>query len=520
MEKARPEFEEMPLELPVSDAALQRTTIPVDTLAPQSEIIDGESNALVAAQDTGLAAWKGFSGGILFNTILAGEKSLLRNLLLLPVVSNYYVAFPLTFGVFQEYLHSHTTFGQNAMTAWIGVLAGGLPYLGAPLMTYLCRKYNFPLRYYLLIGWSFCIIGLVSGAFCKSLPTLIITQGACYGIGISILDVPTLLILNTWFLERRGLAYGILFATTDLVGFILCYIANALLSRHGFKTTLLVFAALIFVIPGAGIWLFVERVSNLNSTSGHSSDYQADLPQAPPPKDPCGNELVIKAIVYYRHPFFYILSVSNIFQAFAFYIPFIYLPSYAVDLGCTSTQATTVLAVANLAQVIGELCFGKISDIIPIRGLCVLGSSLGASLATLLLWGFARSYSTLIIFGIVYGAFASGLIALWARIGMFFGEEDAQSVYSVMSLGRGIGNVASGPISAALISSSNQARVINRAAYGLGKYQPIIFFVGSCTAFSAVLAALGYISLEVEDRIQRKKEISNVMADVPQVLRL
>jgi MFS family permease len=512
MENTKPEFDGTPSH--VSNAALRPTTGPADTLSPQAEIVDGDSNALLAARDTGLAAWKALSGGILFNTILAGEKFLLRHLFLLPVVSNYYVAFPLTFGVFQEYLHSHVTFGQNAMTAWIGVLAGGLPYLGAPLMTYLCQKYSFPLRYYLLLGWSFCIVGLVSGAFCKSLPTLVITQGICYGIGISILDVPTLLILNTWFLERRGLAYGILFAMTDLVGFILCYIANALLSRYGFKTTLLVFAAIIFVVPGAGIWLFIERVSNLNHISGLSSDYQGDLPQAPLPKEHCGNELVIKAIVYYRHPFFYILSFSNLFQALAFYIPFIYLPSYAVDLGCTNTQATTVLAVANLAQVIGELCFGKISDMIPIRGLCVLGSSLGASLATLLLWGFARSLPQLIVFAIFYGAFASGLIALWARIGMFFGEEDAQRVYSVMSLGRGIGNVASGSISAAIVGSSGRARVVNRAAYGLGKYQPIILLVGSCTAFSAVLAALGYFSLEVEDRVQRKKEVSNVVADV------
>jgi MFS family permease len=399
------------------------------------------------------------------------------------------------------------------MTAWIGVLSGGLVYLGAPMMTYVCQIYSVPLRYYLLVGWFISVAGLVAGAFCKSLVTLVITQGLCYGIGICIIEVPTLLVLNSWFVERRGLAYGILFAMTDLFGCTFCYIANSVLSRHGFKITLLVFAAVIFIIPGAGICLLTERVAT--STSQRLSNYQDDLPQAPIPEQNCGTKLeATKSVIYYRRPFFYLLSLANLFQAFAFYLPFIFLPSFTVDLGYTTTQATTVLALANLAQVIGEFCFGKMSDLIPVRGLCVLGSSLGASMATLLLWGFARSYAQLIVFAIVYGMFASGLIALWARIGMFFGERDAQKIYSVMSFGRGIGNVASGSIGAALLRPLGTVREVNRAAYGLSKYQSIILFIGACTALSSILGALGFFALEIEDRTQQKIEADVAVADI------
>jgi len=402
------------------------------------------------------------------------------------------------------------------MTAWIGVLSGGLVYLGAPMMTYVCQRYSIPLRYYLLLGWLMCVVGLVAAAFCKSLVTLVITQGLCYGIGICIMDVPTLLVLNSWFVERRGLAYGTLFAMTDLLGCAFCYIANALLSRHGFKITLLVFAAIVFVIPGAGIWLLTERVAR--STSEPSSCNQKDLPQAPISEPNCGTSLgAVKSVIYYRRPIFYFLAIANLSQAFAFYLPFIYLPSYTVDLGHTTTQATTVLAIANLAQVIGEVCFGKLSDLMPLRGQCVFGSSLGASLATFLLWGFARSYGELIGFAVMYGMFGSGLIALWARIGMFFGERDAQNIYSVMSFGRGIGNIASGPISAALLRPLGAPREVNRAAYGLSKYQPVILFVGSCTAFSAILAALGFVALEIEARKQQRRESVAAVADVPEV---
>jgi len=172
-----------------------------------------------------------------------------------------------------------------------------------------------------------------------------------------------------------------------------------------------------------------------------------------------------------------------------------------------------VLAVANLAQVIGEFFFGKVSDLVKVRGLCVLTSSLGASLATFLLWGLARSYAQLIVFAIVYGAFASGLISLWARIGTFFGEKDAQKIYSVMSFGRGIGNIGSGPISAALLSPKNALKVVDRTAYGLGKYQSVVLFVGACMSVSAMLAAIGFVAVAMEERTQRKKEERAAEAD-------
>jgi MFS family permease len=76
-----------------------------------------------------------------------------------------------------------------------------------------------------------------------------------------------------------------------------------------------------------------------------------------------------------------------------------------------------VLAIANLAQIIGEVGFGKLSDKVPFQGLCVLASSLVAAIATLTLWGLSHTLIQLIFFGIVFGAFASGFISLWARIG-------------------------------------------------------------------------------------------------------
>jgi hypothetical protein len=75
---------------------------------------------------------------------------------------------------------------------------------------------------------------MVAAAFCNSLLALVCTQGLLYGIGCFILDVPVLLILNTWFIRRRGLAYGITFAAMDVFGFGFSFLAQALLRKYGF----------------------------------------------------------------------------------------------------------------------------------------------------------------------------------------------------------------------------------------------------------------------------------------------
>lgn len=56
-----------------------------------------------------------------------------------------------------------------------------------------------------------------------------------YGVGLFIIDIPGLLIVNTWFLERRGLAYGLMFGATDLFGSALTFLAQALLQKYGLK---------------------------------------------------------------------------------------------------------------------------------------------------------------------------------------------------------------------------------------------------------------------------------------------
>jgi hypothetical protein len=59
-------------------------------------------------------------------------------------------------------------------------------------------------------GWLLCILALISSSFATQVSHLIITQGFLYGFGFLIMYYPLLNMMNEWFIQRRGLAYGIL----------------------------------------------------------------------------------------------------------------------------------------------------------------------------------------------------------------------------------------------------------------------------------------------------------------------
>ena len=54
--------------------------------------------------------------------------------------------------------------------------------------------------------------GLVAASFSESVTHLIVTQGVVYAFGGSVVYYPTLVWLDEWFVQKKGLAYGIMWA--------------------------------------------------------------------------------------------------------------------------------------------------------------------------------------------------------------------------------------------------------------------------------------------------------------------
>ncbi|RSL59720.1 hypothetical protein CEP54_007163 [Fusarium duplospermum] len=184
-----------------------------------------------------------------------------------------------------------------------------------------------------------------------------------------------------------------------------------------------------------------------------------------------------------KKPLFWVFAISNLIQGFGYYIPALYLPTYASLIRISGTLGALILAAENLAIVISQLIFGFILDRTNNMLLLIFISSFVSAAVSFTLWGFAHSFVTLLTFALLFGLFAGAFPVLWAKFGSVISEDPAQ-IYSLMAFGKGIGNLATGPVTAKLLT-----RPVS-SGYGIGKFEPVIIFLGSM--FCSSLAIFGW----------------------------
>jgi MFS family permease len=313
-----------------------------------------------------------------------------------------------------------------------------------------------------------CLAGLAAGSFATTLAGLIFTQGIMYGVGFLIFYYPIMSFVNEFWVERRGMAFGILCASTGVSGIAMPFVIGAMLNKYGYPTTLRAIAIGLAVLTGPMIPLLKGRLPPSEQNTAGRTDWS------------CLNK-----------PLFWVYCISNVIQGLGYFFPPLYLPSFATSIGLSSTQGGLLLALLSVSQVLGQLSFGYLSDHRLPLNLLVIISTLISALASLALWDLARSLAVLILFSFIYGFFGAGYVAMWARMGSAVSDEPtaALATFSLFCFGKGVGNVVAGPISAGLIQPVTVVE-----SYGVMKYKAVILFTGACMLCSAFSVAAWYVT--------------------------
>lgn len=143
----------------------------------------------------------------------------------------------------------------------------GIMYLGAPFSFALLQRFPLHRRHCALVGLVIMIIGLVAASFATRVSHLILTQGVLYAIGGSMLYTPTIIFLKEWFIARKGLAFGVMWAGTGnrlpirlesrpcliSLGFsrvCIPFLMNWGLNEYSFSTMLCVWSMVLFLLVG------------------------------------------------------------------------------------------------------------------------------------------------------------------------------------------------------------------------------------------------------------------------------
>jgi MFS family permease len=181
------------------------------------------------------------------------------------------------------------------------------------------------------------------------------------------------------------------------------------------------------------------------------------------------------------------LQLCNIFEGLGFFLPAIYLPSYAQSLNLPPIAGTVLLATLNIFSVLGSIGMGFLCDHLQVTTVISI-SSLGATLSVFLLWGFATKLPLLITFAATYGFFAGGFSAIWSgmmkEVQRVSKDAKIGTLMGLFAAGRGIGAVLSGPVSEALLRSGHFGGSGEQARFGYQtKYGVLIVFTGVSVVF-------------------------------------
>ncbi|KXH37214.1 major facilitator superfamily transporter [Colletotrichum nymphaeae SA-01] len=384
--------------------------------------------------------------------------------------------FPFAFGVFQNYYSTNPPFAGQPNIAVIGTCAMGIMYLGGPIQTALLRLYPRQTRYAPIAGLLIMCVALATSSFSTTVTHLVVTQGILYAIGGGITYMPCIVYIDQWFVRRKGFAYGIMWSGTGLAGVLLPLLMEYLLGTLGFRTTLRLWSGLLFALTAPLAFFIKPRVPVSSTTTTTSSS--ADATHA----RPFNNMRFLLSRPFLLH------QAANTIEALGFFLPGIYLPSYAQStLGASPYAAALTILLINVASVVGCVAMGTLVDRWSAPS-CLALASAGATVGTFLLWGLSLNLGVLYLFCVVYGLFAGAYTSAWPGIMKTVTEHervrgrgvDPIMVFGMLAAGRGVGNVISGPLSGVLVQGKPWA---GEAGFGYGSgYGTLIVFTG-VTAF-------------------------------------
>ncbi|KAH8801393.1 putative MFS monocarboxylate transporter [Xylogone sp. PMI_703] len=374
--------------------------------------------------------------------------------------------FPFAFGLFQEYYSRHELFSGNDISsiAAIGTTSTGLMYCTSPFVYGLLRRFPNHRKACCVTGFIILLSSLVGASFASTIPQLLATQGVLYAIGGSLQYFPTYLYLNDWFIQRRGTAYGVFIAGGGAAGVVIPFVMEWLLSNWGFRVTLRVWA-IVSVVFTAPVFFFLKtRIPG---------SYASRLPSR-------------SEFKFLQSPVFWLLFIGNVVQSLGYFMPTLYLPSFAVSQGWSRLIGTIALALCSAASIVGATIVGWMVDrydVTVVLNICAAGTVI----AVFIFWSFAVYQPMLYIFSILYGVFAGGFPATWSGCAQAVHRKqpvEPALILSLFTAGKGIGSVISGPLSGALVTSDAWK---NRVGYAYGSgYGYLIIFSGITAAFGSI----------------------------------
>jgi len=268
-----------------------------------------------------------------------------------------------------------------------------------------------------------------------------LTYGIGVGLGVACGYVPMVAVVSGWFVRRRNTALGIAVSGIGFGTIVGAPLAAKCISLYGWRATYVLFGML-----SASLLLFSAALAKRSPIARSRSG-------------PTTGEAL-------RTPAFMLLYASSFLCSMPLFVPFVFLPAFAHDLGISAVASAALIGVIGIASVCGRLGLGALADRVGLIGLYLLCFLLQA--LSYAIWLDAHSYLTLVIFALVIGTGYGGYVALApAVLAQFFGTGNLGALVGSLFTSNAFGTLIGPPLAGFIIDHTGGYRWAIAAALAM-----------------------------------------------------
>lgn len=152
---------------------------------------------------------------------------------------------------------------------------------------------------------------------------------------------------------------------------------------------------------------------------------------------------------------FFMLFLGNIFVCTGYFIPFSYIVDRAVQLNIPSSKAAFLISIMGITNTVGRVLCGFLADLSFVDPLKLNNAILLVSGFALLLEPLCTTYTTLVIFSLVYGLCIAAYISLTSPIICdLLGIGKLSNAFGLLVLARGMSGSFGPPLAGAVYRST------------------------------------------------------------------
>ncbi|KAK3746739.1 hypothetical protein RRG08_059570 [Elysia crispata] len=178
---------------------------------------------------------------------------------------------------------------------------------------------------------------------------------------------------------------------------------------------------------------------------------------------------------------YWFVLMGNFFCMIGFYVPFVYIPERAIELGIDEAKAAFLLSIIGISNTVGRVLIGLIVQCLRLDCVMVTTVALVISGAVTILLPLTQDYAVMALLSAVFGICVAAYIALCSVLLCdLLGVHNLTNAFGYVILFRGVACIIGPPLAGAIIDST-------------GVFAPAFYLGGGMIVLGGVCHLLLYL---------------------------